>query len=273
MASPNIYQNGVGATTGAALALLSPLYTSGSIWYVYSVTGADAVSPAGKDRSKPLATLAQAHTNAAAGDIIVCLSGHVESLSAAQTFNTANILVLGEGSGSSRPRFTRTGDVNMFDVTAAGVMFANIFFPASTLASTKSRVRFAGINDRMVGCYFECGALDNGPSLETVTGAAQVSVTGGTYFVSTATSLTAQPDHAIKLTNAITDLELDTVIMDGGSTGWANQFALNGAGAVTRLRATNIDLLGDSDVTLATGTTGHVAIRNQTGSARIVWTA
>ena len=59
-----------------------------------SATGSDAASPAGKDRIKPLATLAQACTNAATGDIIVCLAGHAETLTSGQTFSTANILVL-----------------------------------------------------------------------------------------------------------------------------------------------------------------------------------
>lgn len=273
MASPNIWANGVGGTAGAALALVAPLYTSGNIWYVLSTTGSDAASPRGKERIRPLATLAQAVTNAAAGDIIVCLSGHAETLTSQQAFSNADIHVIGEGAGSNRPKFTRNADIVMFNVTAAGVKFDNLYFPASTLASANSRVKFAGANDRMVGCYFECGTLDNGPSLETVTGASQVSVTGGTYFVSTSTSVASQPDSAIKVTNAITDLELDTVIMDGASSGWANPYAFNGAGAVTRLRATNVDLLGDSDMTFATGTSGHLYVRNRTGSARVVWTA
>jgi len=273
VASPNIQNNGVGGTTGAALALLAPLYTSGDFWYVSSTTGSDAAAPRGKERIRPLATLAQAVTNAAAGDIIVCLSGHAETLTGSQAFASANITLLGEGSGSSRPRFTRNADIVMFNVTGAGFRIDNIFFPASTVASALSRVKFAGINDRMTGCYFECGTLDNGPSLETVTGAAQVSVTGGTYFVSTSTTAASQPDSGIKITNAITDLELDTVIFDGGSSGWANPYALNGAGAVTRLRATNMDMLHDSDATLATGTSGYWHTRNKSGSARLVWTA
>lgn len=273
MASPNLYQNGVGGTAGATLATVSPLYCSGDVWYVHSGTGSDAASPRGKERIRPLATLAQALTNAAAGDIVVCLSGHAETLTSSETFAEAGIVVVGEGSGASRPRFTRNADVVMFNVTAAGVSFHNIFFPISGTSSTLSRVKFAAANCSLVGCYFECGANDDGPSVETVTGASQIRIAGSTYFVSTVTDVTTQPESAINITNALTDLEMDTVIFDGGSSGWADPYAFNGAAAITRLRAVNVDLLGDSDMILATGTSGYVAPRNKSGSARIVWAA
>jgi hypothetical protein len=273
VASPNLHTNGIGGTAGAALALLSPLYSSGDIWYVLSTTGSDAAAPRGKERIRPLATLAQACTNAAAGDIIVCLSGHTETLTSGQTFSEANQLILGEGSGSSRPKFTRGADIVMFNVTAAGVQINNIYFPATTVASTSSRVKFAGVRNELVGCYFECGTLDNGAALETVTGASQVGITGTNYFVSTSTSVASQPSNAVTVTNAITDLEIETLVLDGGTSGWAQPYAMNIAGAVTRLRVANLDLLGDSDVTIATGTTGHLHVRNKSGSARVVWAA
>jgi hypothetical protein len=273
VASPNINTNGVGGTTGAAIALLSPLYTSGDIWYVSSSTGSDAAAPRGKERIRPLATLAQACTNAAVGDIIVCLSGHAETLTSGQTFSEANQLIIGEGSGSTRPRFTRGADIVMFNVTAAGVQFNNIYFPATTVASTSSRVKFAGVRNELIGCYFECGTLDNGAALETVTGASQVGITGSNYFVSTSTSTASQPANAITVTNTITDLEIDTLVLDGGSSGWSDPYALKVSGAITRMRATNVDLLGDSDVTIVTGTTGHFHIRNKTGSPRVAWAA
>lgn len=272
MASPNIYYSGCGGTSGATLATVAPLYTSGTVWYVSSVTGTDAVSPAGQDRIKPLATLSQAHTNASAGDTIVCLSGHAETLTSAITFNKTDIKVISEGSGSNRARFTRNADINMFDVTAAGVVFWNIYFVASSTASTKSRLRTAAANSNWRSCYFECGANDTGPAAETVTGAGSVRIVD-TSFVSTSTSTGTQPHSALKVTNAITDLEIEAVTFDGGSSGWSNQYAMNVAGAVTRLRAMNIDLLNDSDVTIVTGTSGYFSPRYKSGSARLVWAA
>ncbi len=274
MASPNPYFNGAGETSGSALAQLLPMLLSGSFWYVDAAHGTDAASPRGKERIRPLATLAQACTNAAAGDIIVLLEGHAETLTSAQTFATAGIRVVSAGSGSARAHFTRSGDINLFDVTAAGVEFNNIYFSASSgTISTKARVRMAGVNDRVVGCYFESGATyDTGPQLEFITGASQVAVES-TFFVSTSTDVTLQPESAIKVTNAVTDMTLDTVVFDGGSSGWSNPYAFNGAAAVTRFRGYNIDLLHDSDGILATGSTYDVHIRNKSGSSRWVCTA
>jgi hypothetical protein len=121
-------------------------------------------------------------------------------------------------------------------------------------------------------CYFECGASDTGPAAETITGAAQA-VFRDTTFISTATLLTAQPHSALKVTNAITDMDIDTCAFSGGSTGWSNQHAINIAGAVTRLRAFKVDLLADSDATIVTGTTGYFNVRYRTGSARVIWAA
>lgn len=273
MASYILWPNGIGGSTGSELATAAPLYASGDVWYVLSTSGSDAASPRGKERERPLATLAQAHTNAAAGDTIVLLSGHSETLTAAQTFNKAGLNVVGEGSGSTRPRFTRNGNVVMFDVTAAGVTFENIYFVASASASALSRLRTAAVTTVIKNCYFECGASDTGPATEYITGAGQATISD-TFYVSTATVVTAQPDSAIKVTNAVTDIVLNDVTIDGDDFGWSNPFAFNGAAAITRLRANNINLLNNSDMTLATGTvTSYITVNNSSGSARIVWAA
>jgi len=272
VASPNIYSTGIGGSTGSALVTASPLFASGSIWYVSSSTGSDAASPRGKERIRPLATLSQAHTNATAGDIIVCLSGHSETLTSGITFNKAGITVIGEGTGSSRPKFTRNFDGVMFDVTAAGVTFESVYFVASGTASTSARLRTAGARGVVSTCYFEHGTNDTGPGLELITGADEFGI-DNTTFISTSTSVSSQPESALKVTNAVSDLHMSTVTFDGGSSGWSNPYALNGAGAITRIKALNVDLLKDSDVTFATGTTGYFVTREKSGSARIVWAA
>jgi hypothetical protein len=245
---------------------------SGNVWYVHSGTGSDAATPRGKERIRPLATLAQAVTNAAAGDIICCLSGHTQTITGTQTLSLAGLTIIGEGTGSSRPHFIRNVDAVMFDITAHAVWLDNLYLDDSELASTAARVKTAGDTTVINNCYIESGTLDTGPALETVTGASNLSVRA-TTFISTSTSVSSQPASAITVTNALVGCELDTVVFSGGSSGWSNPYALNGAAAITRLKAINIDLLLDSDVTLATGSTGFITVRNKTGSARIVWTA
>lgn len=273
MASPNIYTGGIGGSAGSTLATATRFIASGDVWYVSSSSGSDAASPRGRDRARPLATLAQAYTNAAAGDTIVLLSGHTETLSASQTLGKAGLNIIGEGAGSNRPHFTSNAAMVMFDVTAAGVFIDNIWFSASTTAApSTARVKVTATAFWMANCYFECGTLDTVCSLEFATGAGQARVED-TTFISTSTSAASQPESAIKVTNAMSDLWLEGVTLNGGSSGWSNPFALNGAAAITRIKAIDLRCLNDSDITFATGTTGYVAERDPSGSVRIVWTA
>jgi len=277
MASPNIYPSGVGGSTGPTLTTSSPLYLSGDIWYVSSTSAAaaDAASPRGKERIRPLATLAQAVTNAAAADIIVVLENHTETITSTQTLGKAGLYIVGEGSGSTRPKFTRNIAANgvLFDITAAGVVLQNLYFPATvTTASTGAKVRTNSIRTHILDCYFEAGTLDDGAQIEFITGAGQDRILD-TTVISTATAPSDQPESAIKVTNAITDLWINNLTINGGSSGWANPYAFNGAAAVTVFRALQVSLLNDSDVTLATGTTGWIQVGTTSGSARVVWAA
>ena len=106
----NFLQNGCGESTGDELCTSRPLLlpTSNSVWYVNSATGTDAVSPAGKNREKPLATLAQAITNAQANDIIVLMDGHAESTTSFMTLSTAGVKIVGAGSSGGIPTVTFT---------------------------------------------------------------------------------------------------------------------------------------------------------------------
>lgn len=248
MASPFIYQS-TGGTSGARLAASVPSYLSGKVWFV-GPGGSDAAAPRGLDRKRPLATLAQAYTNAAAGDVIVCLSGHAESLGAAQTLAKAGVHIISEGTGSQRARFTCTAAVAMFDITAAGVVLDNLYFPASTSAPT-ARVRIAAVGCEVNNCNFDSGASDTAAALRFVTGAGECSVTGS-YFVSTATAVTAQPNAGIEVANAMSDLTLDECRFDGGTYGWSS-YAFLGTAAITRLTTYSLELLNSSRFIVATG--------------------
>lgn len=278
MASPNILTGGIGGLAGAELATVSPLQYSGEVWYVHSPTGSDAASPRGRERIRPLATLAQAITNAGNNDIIVLMSGHQESLASITTIAETGLRLIGEGSGSARPRLTSNMVVadEMLDVTGAGVIIDNIYFPATTGAlGSLPRIRLGAAGCVVRNCYFECGTFESAASsvaIELITGANNCRIED-TVIASTSTLVTSQPTAAILVTNAVTDLTLRNLTLDGGASGWSNPFAFVGTGAVTRLLATNLDLLNDSDLTLATGSSYQIHVRNKSGSARLVLTA
>ena len=269
---PLIHTAGFGGLIGAALCTRSPIYTSGAVWFVSSTSGTDAASPAGKSREQPLASLAQAQTNAAAGDVVVLLASHSETLGTKLTLSKAGLIILGEGAGSTAPTFARSADVNLFDLTGAGIRLENLRFATDgTAGFTADRVLITANSCIVRGCYFVSGVNDSvSPALAVASGVTNLRIDGATQFVSSGTSKTATGFRGLALNGTSTDVELDDVTFDGGSYGWLSN-AWNGAGAVTRLRAVDVDLLNGSDVVLASSTVGYIHTRTETGAARIEW--
>jgi hypothetical protein len=264
------YPNGAGETSGDPLVTAAPITVSGAIWYVNSATGSDAGGARGKERIRPLATLAQAHSNASAGDIIVLAENHAEVLTSSQVFNKAGIVVASAGSGATRARFTRAADIEMFDITAAGVQLRNLYLAAPTVNSAlKHKIRIASSGCQVIGCYIECNDNDGEESLQMVTGAGEITVRD-TYFVSTSTDPAAAPNSALGVLNDMSGLHLENLVIDGGESGWDEPYAIIFTGFVTRMDAVDIDLLNDSDA-FVTGATGWWTTRNASGSARVVW--
>lgn len=258
----NLYPNGAGGTTGDQIAVNSPLIlgTTGHIWYVYSVTGSDAVSPRGREREKPLATLNQAFTNAAAGDVIILMENHAETISSTITINKA-LTIVSEGSGTSRARLTSAVAAGaMLSLSSTGTSLNNIYFPAST-AATSARAVFAGSGIVSDNCYFECGANDTNAALVLQSSANSCQVTNA-YFLATG----SQPATAISIA-AVSGLFMENIALDGGSFGFSS-FALNATGALTAVYANQIHQLNNADVSLTTGWTGVWNVGNKSGSAR-----
>jgi hypothetical protein len=269
---PIIHTAGFGGTTGSTLATVSPVYTSGAVWFVSSTTGTDAAAPAGKSREAPLATLAQAQTNASAGDLIVMLANHSEALATKLTLSKAGLTLLGEGQGASRPTFRRSADVNLWDLTGASIWVDNVLFNTDGASGyTADRVLVSANSCRFAGCRFVSGANDiASPALAIATGVTNLCINGGTYFVSSGTSKTVTGHSALSFKGTATDVELDDVTFDGGTYGWLSN-AVTGTGAVTRLRALNVNMLGGSDIVYASSTTGYHHTLGETGASRLEW--
>lgn len=271
MASPNHWPNGIAGTAGAALATGSPLLASGEVYYVSSTTSGAADSGSGKERSRPWATLGFALTQVSANDTVVCLANHAETLDSG-TYSTAGITIIGEGSGATRPRFAKDSDT-VATFSGAGVTLWNLWFSASGIATTNSRIALSGASAVVRDCYFESGTSEN-------SGAACLGLSGSncrildTTFIATGGSIADQGYTGISVTANITDLYLEAVVFDGGAASWGAGAAFVAASnTITRLKMINVDLLNDSDIILPTGCTGLILVRNTSGSARIVWTA
>lgn len=256
MASLKPFPHGLGAASGDDIVTAdSYIHFSGNasanVFFV-GPGGTDAAAPAGYRREAPLLTLAQAHTNAIAGDTIVLLSGFTASLAASQVFNKANITVVSEGTGANRARFTCSGTVDMFDVTAVGVQFRNLYFPAST-AVPSSRIRTNALGTIIQDCQFDSGANDTVFSVNYINGAGYARIRGTTF---TATASGAAGGVTVDAGATMSGLDLEDVTFDGGSFGWGNN-ALSNSGTLTGLKILRLNLLNNSDAFFGSAPTGY----------------
>lgn len=259
------YINGAGGTTGSKYAVLPKVTRSGFFYFIGNSVSGASDSNTGLERGKPLLTTAQAYANAAAGDTIVYLSGHVEDIGTTVVVAKAGLILAGEGEGASLPRLTCTASIAMLDITAAGVIVDSIVFPVSAAAPT-ARIRIASADVRLANLSFDCGASDTTRAVSYVTGASSATIDSCRF-----TATAATPASAIEVINALAGLTIDNLILDAGSFEWSAA-AFLGTEAVTRLVATRVYQLAGSDVTFATGTTGHWEVTNNTGNSRLTWT-
>lgn len=106
--------------------------TTGRVFYVCSVTGADT-SNNGRKPTSPFATLAYALTQVVSGDantgmVIYCMPGHAETIATAGaiTCSVAGISIIGLGNGDGRPTFSWSGTASTWAISANNVLVKNI---------------------------------------------------------------------------------------------------------------------------------------------------
>ena len=129
------------------------LFTTGRVIYVDSVTGSNGNT--GLDPAFPLATIAQAQTNAKAnkGDTVVIFPTHAETYTAAVTLSKAGVSYVGLGEGMNRPTITVNGTVDGFSITGANVIIANIIFPAPVTDAQTADINVAAAGAKILNTY------------------------------------------------------------------------------------------------------------------------
>jgi hypothetical protein len=269
-----ILPNGAGELLGDSLAV-NPLQLPGNVWWVLSTIGIDGASPAGKDREKPLATLAQAITNAAANDLIVLRAGHVETVAAGININKA-LTIVGGGSNAGVPSVTYTSSAannTVFNISAANVEMRNIKVNASAVSNTgggNGKIFVTGASCELNRIYVEQSGNDQMPAgISLFTGASGARLINCT-IVSTATLLATRPPVGLQITAALTDIRLDGLTLSDGTVGFSTS-ALD-SGTITRLRIENLSLLLGADFVTNAATTGYRGgVTTITGGGRIQW--
>lgn len=269
-----ILNNGSGEIAGDDLVLAAPLQTPGVVWFVNSATGTDGASPAGRDREKPLATLAQAQTNASAGDTVFLEAGHTEVYVSALTISKQLFIAAGGAvTGSGAVSFAINAAANnIFSITAQGVELRNILFKASVQSNTgggNAKINVSIDGTRFVGCRWEQSANDQMSGCRLGGGTNNTRFENCT-FVSTAVTTATRPTRGLEITGAITNVELYGVTFDDGTVGFSTA-AFDDASTITRLMAMRISALRGADLLIAATTTGWLNLATSTGGGRVVW--
>lgn len=265
----NTYNNGLGELLGDSLATSKPVITPGFVWFVNSVGGVDAASPAGRDRQKPLATLSQAITNSAAGDTILLEDGHTETIAVLVTVSK-QLFIVGGGSSAGVPtvNFTAAGNNQILSFSQAGTQMRNVRLKATAVANANSKLDIAANGCRVKGLYIEMGPNDTG--FGTRLSANNTRVNACTY-VSTATAVASRPGVGLSSTGALSDLDLEGCVFDEGTVGFTTAAADLSSGAITRITADSISLLRGAELLMNAASTGFLNPTTTTGGGRITW--
>jgi len=226
------FPNGV-SSFGMPVLGAGGVMTTGSVWFVSSVTGSNGNS--GTDPDHPFATAdyAVGRCTANKGDVIFLMPNHAEALAAAAALDldVAGITLIGLGSGDDRATFTLgTTEAADVDIDANNITIQNVVFDLTGIDAVA-----AGID--VNSSYF---AMDN---CEVV-----MSDASGQCTVAVAIADSA---HAMRLTNNafigttdagvasgldFTGISNDTVIKDNFFEGSFSVAAITASGACLRMR-------------------------------------
>ena len=185
---------------------INQVYTTGALLHVDSNNG--AATNNGLTPNQAVLTIAQAITlaTANAGDVILLLPGHAESIAAELSISTEGITFLGLGNGDNRPVITfDTATAAGITLAADNIRFSNIVF----LNAVDSQVEMIDVADAAYAVFDNCQFLE-GSSTQFLIGISITNV-GADYckiLNCEFRAITAGADSAIKIGVALDSLEI-----------------------------------------------------------------
>lgn len=260
--------------------LISGLPFYNHVYYVGST--ANGGFPAGSDTTnnglsvdKPFATLQAAITaiTANAGDLIVLLPGHSETISTAtaSAINKAGIRIVGVGTGSLRPTFTFATVVGAtMTISAANVQIDNVRFVVG-LDNITAMLTITGADVTFLDCEFVTNTATLGAAIGILTGATadRLRIERCRFLgaaTNTGTTTTAQIDH---------EAGVDYIVKDSYFTGKMTQSITNTATVLRGLIHNNVFVVatGTKAINMAAASTPMISsnrINVPSGTAPIV---
>jgi hypothetical protein len=152
------------------------------------------------------------------GDVIICMPGHTESVTAAGTItcDKAGVTVLGVGTGSLRPTITwTTGTGATITISAANVTFRNMVFNGAGVDAIVAMFTVTGANLWVDECYVVQGDATNQAVLGFSLG---TGADGAMFTHNRFQSRTAGATAFIQSVVAIDRLQVVGNVLDGDTT-------------------------------------------------------
>ena len=136
--------------------------TTGSVFFVDSLTGLDSNS--GQDPDHAFATLDHAvgHCTSGVGDTIFVMPNHAENVTsdADVALDVSGISVIGLGRGETRPTFTFTQTASQFELDAHSIYIENLLFK-SGIDAVVNPIIITAPNCTIVNCEYKDSAASN----------------------------------------------------------------------------------------------------------------
>lgn len=265
----------------AGLATSGPSFVTDEFWgsnntiWVDSVTGNDA--NAGTRREKPKATVfgaAGAHSVCTANEanVIVCLNTHRETISGAFTWSAGGATLISLGSGTDRATITSAVAGVAITVTGANAWFENIYFAASTAATTAQISNTTGGGLVLKDCQFDSGSNDANDSVLlnfTTNGNAHVR---GCTFKSTVLPAGAT-QVGLRVTGASPGAIIEDCTFDGNGIGWTLGAFVIDTNTADRFKIRRLTLQNYSvgKITVS-GIKGNITVKSCDATSRVEWT-
>lgn len=236
----------------------------GNTWYVSSAIAAqDGRSPA-----TAMPTLVAATAKASAGDKIVVLEGHTETIAAATVLTAvAGLKIIGLGRGSRRPTFTfSTANTATYSVAVDDVSFTNCLFIANFLSIAAPITLTTAKNFGVFGCEFRCtSTILNFLNIVKSTGAANT-VDGLTFVDNIVKNLGVTSNN----TTILSANDIDRLTFCRNFLNWAVQNNVAMGIVMTAGVLTNLDCGENRGYRPNTSTTGGSLI-NMGGTTSSGW--
>ncbi len=189
------------ASFGVPILGSGPVFTTGNIWFVDSGTGG-AGGPGTLENPYSTIDAAIGRCTASNGDVIICLPGHNETVTAAIAADVAGITIIGIGNGSNMATVTQgtSGSLNCLEVSADNVTIQNMRFEGSNTGTNEPFIDIQKVDYTTIR---DCVFVQHQKNLDCITiqgpGSDYVTIEGCKFI-----GAAAGPDNAILFENITT---------------------------------------------------------------------